>query len=112
MTYSDSVYIPVDISNFYGCQFMDSNVLRCYHSEPVMNSNVDVSDFYINSNYNVNYSNVLIDYNVNLIDNSRLTNNPSNMNNFNNLIFLICVFCFIFFLVPLLFLSKLFKKRY
>lgn len=112
MAYSDLVYVPVDVSNFYGCQFMDSNVLRCYHSEPIIDSNVDVSDFYINSNYNVNYDNVLINYNVNLIDSNRLTNNPSNMINFTDFTILISIMCFVFFIIPLLFLNKLFKKKY
>lgn len=43
------IYVP---SDDYACYYMiDSNTIRAYNTQPRLNSNVDYTDYYVNSHY-------------------------------------------------------------
>lgn len=98
------IFVP-EFNNNSCCYMYDSNTLRCYKTQPVINSTIEYRDFYVNSHYlykdgSTQFGNYGYNYNIECLDNSVLTDKYMYRNDISDILLTFVLFiAFVIFMV-------------
>lgn len=105
------IYVP-GLENYVCVYVKDSDTIRAYKSQPVLNGSSEYVDYYYNSNYyyTEGVENFIESIPV-CLNNDKLTNDFYYRNDINNILFIFLVFAIFAVCLPIYIIMKLFKKR-
>lgn len=91
------IFLPVDNFNDFKCyEVLDSNTVRSYRSTPVIGSEVDYIDFFVNSHYLEKQGKTTLEYSPICLDSTSLTNEVYYRNDFPQI--MLCFVLILFFI--------------
>lgn len=105
------IYLPIELSDNYCVTFYDSNTIRVYDNNTIVDNQINYTDYYINSHYINNSFYSELPNNLNCISHEKITNNWKYRNDLKDILIISTLLCILFFGVPLFLISKLFKKK-
>lgn len=108
------IYLPIDDFTDYECYYVyDKDTIRAYKDMPVLNNNVDYTDYFINSHYLSKngtqnfgiYSTIPI-----CLDTDKLTNDIYYRNDMPSILLMFLIICIFAFYIPFKIVVRFFKK--
>lgn len=105
------IYVP---NKSYPCYvIIDANTIRAYHSYPYSNSNINYTDYYINSHYleKVGQQSFGSYYtSPACLSSSLITNEVYYRNDFADILIIFLIMCIFCFLIPIKIFIRLFRR--
>lgn len=106
------IYVPEFTENSC-CYMYDSNTLRCYESKPQYNVTINYTDYFVNSHYLERYGstefNNYYNYNIQCLDNNKLTTAYFYRNDSVDIMFLFILISGFFLIIGRTFLKTFFR---
>lgn len=107
-----NIYVP---TLDYSCYVVyDKDTIRAYHTQPIYDSYIDYTDYYVNSHYiEKNGTAHFTNYSVlpTCINNDNLTNDFYYRNDLADIFVIFNTIAFYGILIPLLLFKKLYKRK-
>ena len=103
------IYIP-NYEDYSCLEVINGNIIRGYLSEPVLDTNVNYKDIYINSHYLEKPNTMLIESMPVCLSNETLTDDVFYRNDFSHILITFILLAFICFYLPTKLILRLFKK--
>lgn len=110
----NNIYLPIEDFSSYSCYIIqDNDTIRAYKQMPVINSNIDYTDYYINSHYIYKngsqnfgpYSTIPVCLSTDI-----LTNNLYYRNDMPDILLMFLIISIFAFYIPFKIVSRFFKK--
>ena len=108
----NNIYVPI---LDYACYVVyDKDTIRAYHQQPTYNSNIDYTDYFINSHYLERTGTTTFNQYYTLptcIDKSHFTTDFHYRNDYVSSLIIFVIFAFVCIYWPIRLFLRLFKKR-